>query len=297
MPNIKADKAFEKKVKALAKAESGTDKEVVKFQKKLLDTLLLKYLPLFKVDNDGFIKDNTVNAILIDKLDGHFDSLLTDMTKGPLSSLIRGLYESMELSSEYFIALGFLDDVIDNIPKVKKNIDAKIGLTPTGRVKKGSYLYQLGQSTIVRNRLKQYVTESLTGDKSFLDFQLGFRNLVIGNRRVKGITKKGVMQRYFDQYAYDTFSSVDASVNNQYAKTLGLTHLQYTGSLIDTSRKFCEKRAGKVFTVKQTEAWKNDPDLIDKKTKDSYNPLIERGRYRCRHYIKYITLELYNELK
>lgn len=297
MPNKKADKIFKKKVRALLKAEKRTDKQVVKFQKKLLDLLLLKYLPQFKVDKDGFIADNTANALLIDRIDNHFDELLGDMTKGPLAVFIRGIYQSMEMSASYFTALGFTNEVIDNVPKIKKNIDAKLGLTPKGRVKKGSYLWRLGQSTAVRNRLKQYVTESLTGDKSFFDFQLGFRNLVIGNRSVKGITKKGAMQRHFDTFAYDSFNTIDAAVNNQHAKTLGLKHIQYTGSLIDTSRRFCVKRSGKVYTVEETKTWKNDPDLIDKKTKDSYNPLIERGRTRCRHFLKYITVELYNELK
>ena len=52
-----------------------------------------------------------------------------------------------------------------------------------------------------------------------------------------------------------------------------------------------EKRAGKVFSTEETKTWKNDPDLVEPKTKDTYSPLIERGRYNCRHWIDYISQE------
>ena len=37
--------------------------------------------------------------------------------------------------------------------------------------------------------------------------------------------------------------------------------------------------------------------VIDKKTKDAYNPIIERGRYNCRHFINWITKELAEQLR
>ena len=181
--------------------------------------------------------------------------------------------------------------------KDKVRLEAKLGITSTGKVKKGGYIDTLGKTAQVKQQLARYVVSNLTGDTSFLDFQLGMRNLVIGNKRVKGLATNGALEKYFDQYAYDTYNITDATANKQLASNLNLEHFIYQGSVIDTTRKFCRKRAGKAFKVSDTKEWKNDPDLIDKKTKDEYRPLIDRGRYRCRHRIRYVTETIYNQFK
>lgn len=293
----KADKIFAKKIKELLDAEKRTSKAVKKLQQELFNLIASEYTPLFKLGKDGRVLNNKFNAALLAKIDDIFDSLGSAMTKDVLSVFVNGLFGSIVTSAEYYEALGLGEKVAKSALSVKSVLETKLGIKPSGALKKDGYIYKLGRTESVRQRLKTYVLTSLTGDVAFTDFQLGFRNLVIGNRRVKSLPTTGVLERYFDQFAYDAFNQVDASANIQFAEELSLTHFQYTGSLIATSRRFCEKRAGKVFTVAETANWKNDPDLIDKKTKDSYSPLVERGRYRCRHFLKFITFELYNELK
>ena len=192
--------------------------------------------------------------------------------------------------------MGFEETVVAGILKNKVSIERKLGFTPTGRLKKDGYLYNLGRTDVARQRIRDFVLSGISGNQDFLDFQLGLRNIVIGNRRVKPVPVNGALEKYFDQYAYDAFNQVDAATNKQLASNLGLKHFIYEGSIIKTSRRFCEKRAGKAFTVEETKKWKNDPDLIDKKTKNAYNPLVDRGRYRCRHFIKYITEGTYKAL-
>lgn len=289
------EQIFRDKVKYLLKAEEDTAKSVIRFQRALYELILSEYLPLFEL-KDGLIADSAKNTALVNQIDNYFNKLESAMHKDVLSVFVKGLLDSVTLSGEYYVAMGFRKKVVNNIIKNKVNVEAKLGITPKGQLRKDGYIYQLGQTPEVRRRLKKYVIDSLTGDTSFLDFQLGFRNLVLGNKRVKSLATTGVLERYFDQFAYDSFNAVDAAANNQIAHNLDLKHFTYEGSLIKTSRKFCEKRAGKAFKVSETKTWKNDPDLIDKKTKDSYRPLIDRGRYRCRHFIKYITEELYNVL-
>jgi hypothetical protein len=107
----------------------------------------------------------------------------------------------------------------------------------------------------------------------------------------------GTFQRYFRQYAYDTYNQAHEIVNTAISEDLGLTHFVYQGSIIDTTRDFCRKKVGKVFTVAEAQKWRNDPDLIDKKTAATYNPLLERGRYNCRHFLQYISDEMAAQLK
>lgn len=287
---------FLDRMKHVIATEKKLDERVRKHQNALFVLIAEVFLPKFKTDKDGVILDNTFNASLINEIDDIFDKLEKSMHTDVLAFFVSRLMRSTVLSSEYYRGLGFKKAVVEEIRTNKLNVEKKLGITKTGRLSKKGYLYKLGRSEEVRQRLKTYVLSSLSSEVSFLDFQLGFRNLVKGNRRVKGLATTGVLQRYFDQYAYDTFNQLAASTDKQFATSLNLRHFIYEGSLIKTSRDFCRKRAGKAFTVEETKTWKDDPDLIDKKTKSSYNPLIDRGRYRCRHFIKYITEELYNKL-
>lgn len=280
----------------LEQAEKRLGKNVVAHQRKVFDLIASEYLPEFEVV-DGMVISSVKNDSLIAKLDNLFAKLEKAIYRDVIGPFAADLLKSADLSGRYYQGLGFKKSVIDGLLKNKVRLEAKIGITPTGKLRKNSYLYKLGQTAEVRQKLLSYTVNSLTGGTSFLDFQLGMRNLVLGNKRQKSLATTGSLERYFDQYAYDTFNDMDAVANKQLATNLGLEHFIYEGSVIKTTRAFCRNKAGKAFKVVDAVAkWPNDPDLVDKKTKASYNPLIERGRYRCRHFIKYITEELYNQL-
>ena len=290
------DQLFSIKVKHLLNAETSMQKRVAKFQQKLYDLLLEEYLPKFDVE-DGLIVNNAKNARLLAQIDTYFDKLSKEMYSGIIQGFAKDLKTAADMSADYYLALEFDKKLVNSILKDTINLDLKLGIDSKGKLNKKGYLYRLGQTDQVRQQLRNYVLSSLAGDTPFADFQLGMRNLVIGNKRKKGLDTVGRLERYFDQFAYDSFNEIDAAVNSQFAQGLDLKHFVYEGSLIDTSRRFCEKRAGKAFTVEETKTWKDDPDLIEKKTKDEYKPLIHRGRYRCRHFIKYITEATYKFLK
>ncbi len=287
------DEIFDKKIKTLLAAEKKMRGGVATYQRELMQLIAVEYLPLFDV-KDGIVTNSAKNNRLINSIDNIFDNLLKKLNADVLSVFAQGLIDASKLDAEYYRGLGFKKSVVNGILKNKVAIEATLGVTPKGRLRPKGYLFRLGQTTQVRNELKNYVLNSLINtDTSFLDFQLGFRNLVIGNKRVKGKATTGSLQRYFDQFAYDQFNNIDAANNKQIATNLGLGYFIYGGSLIDTSRAFCEKRAGRAFKISDAKTWKDDTTLIDQKTKDAYKPLIERGRYRCRHWTKYTTKVVY----
>ena len=268
MPKSAVD-IFKEKLKFLLKAESRLVKAVTAHQLELYTLILTEYMPLFEVV-DGTILDNDANALLINKLDKVFDKLEKALYRDVLGPMATDLLKGVQLNAQYFIKLGFEKTIVNKLLKDKINLEKRLGITPTGRLRKTSYLYNLGKTAGARQTLKNYVVTNLTGDTPFLDFQLGFRNLVIGNKKVKGVGTTGVLQKYFDQYAVDAFAQTDAITDKQFANELGLEHFIYEGSLIKTSRAFCVKRAGKPFKVSETKTWKDDPTLIDQKTKDAY---------------------------
>ena len=143
----------------------------------------------------------------------------------------------------------------------------------------------------VRQQMKNYVVKSVANKKGFTEYLRGMKELVIGTT-----TRDGALERYYKQYAYDTFNQTDAAINKHYADSLNLTWFVYSGGTIATSRAFCIKRSQKVFNTKETEKWKCDSTLIGKpkgvRCDSRYNALIERGRWNCRHTLRYITEEM-----
>jgi hypothetical protein len=187
--------------------------------------------------------------------------------------------------------MGFSAKKLNDIAKGLGYISERIGISEKGNILKGSYLDSLSQNPEVRRELKNYVINSVAGQKNYAEYLRGMKELIVGNDQVEG-----TLQRYYRQFAYDTYNQVDSAINKNFADSLGLTHFIYTGSLIKNSREFCIKRAGKVFSIEETKDWKDDPDLPGKSNED-YNPLIDRGRWNCRHSIRYISQELACEMR
>ncbi|HNR55534.1 MAG TPA: hypothetical protein PKJ19_10215, partial [Flavobacteriales bacterium] len=103
---------------------------------------------------------------------------------------------------------------------------------------------------------------------------------------------------------FDTYQYLDRASSDAYATKLGLDAFIYAGGLIETSRDFCIKRNGKVFSRKEAEReWPKDPTLPrTKKERESgvlvgYDPLRDMGRWNCRHRIRFISDALAEQLR
>ena len=113
----------------------------------------------------------------------------------------------------------------------------------------------------------------------------------------------GLYSKALQNLVLDTYQQVDRAASKEYAVRLKLDTFIYAGGLIETSREFCKKRNNQVFTEEEAAKWKDDPTLPrSKKEKDSgvvsgYDPLVDMGRFNCRHRTRYISRELARELR
>ena len=262
------------------------DKDVIFMQMMLFGLIMSDYVGKFRVE-DGKIIVSEYNMRLAREVETLMDKFSNKFQKSVLKEFANGMLKLTNFSIDYFKGLGYLEKELKNIELTMDFIYERIGISRTGEILKNSYLYSLSKNAEVREEIKNYVINSVAGQKNYSEYLKGMKELIVGNDQVEG-----TLQRYYGQFAYDTYNQVDSAINKNFADNLGLTYFIYMGSLIDTSREFCIKRAGKAFSIEETETWKDDPDLIDKKTKNEYNPLIDRGRYRCRHSIRYIPKEL-----
>jgi len=267
------------------------DKDVRRMQSNLLEMIMSDYAGKFDVKPDGTLKVTQKNMRLVTEIEALMDRFNKLFQQSKLKRMANDMLKITEYSKDYYAGMGYSSELLGSIEEGMGFVSKGIGITDKGNIIKGSYLDSLSQNAEIRKGLKDYVINSVASGKGYNDYLKGFKELVVGKRGTKG-----VLQKYYSQFAYDSFNQVDASINKHYADELQLEYFIYAGGIIDTTRPFCRKRAGKVFSVKETRKWKCDPDLIGKpkgaKCDDSYNPLIERGKWRCRHSIRYISEEM-----
>lgn len=275
----------------LSELIESLEKRVQGLQRALWREILEAFGELFGTDGKRLARGTKNVSASLAKLERLLDRFEGVQIAGELRLFAAELIEVGGLTVEYYEAT----DGRAKARAIEKSLNllrAVIGIDGAGALIAGGYLDRLGKTEAARELLRSYVVNSIVSGRSLFDFRNGFRELIVGNPDTEG-----ALQRYWRQYAYDTYNKAHEVVNVSMADELNMSHFIYQGSIIPTSRQFCRKRAGKVFTRAQADTWKNDPDLIDPKTKDTYNPLIERGRYNCRHWINWISEDLAAELK
>jgi len=265
-------------------------KRVQGMQRGLTRRFLEAVLDMFEFEG-GNLKKSQKNIQALRKLERLFDKFEKDIIRDELALFAAELLEVGGLTAEYYEATtpAAKAAAIRNSLELFRSV---MGIEKDGGLIAGGYLDRLGKTPEVREQLRQYVVQSIVSKRSLSQFQSGFRALVEGNADTEG-----ALQRYWRQYAYDTYNQAHEIVNTSMADELNLQYFIYQGSIIPTSRDFCRKKAGKVFSRSEALQWKNDPDLIDKKTAASYNPFLERGRYNCRHWLNWISDEVAKHLR
>lgn len=201
-------------------------------------------------------------------------------------------------NEEHFVFLAGLFLFLRGLDKMQRDYFKSLGLDP----KRTSYITSLNQSMQQRINqfakmqplsleLKQYFTSAIAQQKTT---SLLIRGL---KEQFGTLEKSGKLERYYDTYMWDAFMQFERAQANFYARQLKLNYFIYEGGLIETSRDFCIKRNGKLFHRKDAKKWKDDPTLPDPLTKDMYNPLIDLGRWNCRHWLRWITDKQAKEVK
>lgn len=279
-------KLFEKTLTGLVEA---LDKRIRDLQSGLLWRILAEIGDWFDYDGKR-LKKTPGNIKNVSKLDALFTKFGLEHIDKELQVFAEELLTVAGLSIDYYSVSGQKVKA-EQIARSIELLRAVIGIDKDGALISGGYLDALGKSVEVRTELRNYVVQSIVNKRSLSDFQKGFRLLIDGSADIDG-----VLQRYWRQYAYDTFNQAHEIVSANIAEELELQYFIYQGSIIPNTRNFCRKKAGKVFSKAEAANWKNDPDLIDKKTVAVYT-FLDRGRYNCRHFLNWISNDLAMQLR
>lgn len=276
--------------KAIDDYEAGLSKRVILLQDVFFDEYAPQLYDALDREN-GLLIDTPANLRRANKVEEIFNRFQAARINREVRTFASELLEVGGLSAEYYRGIGFADTKIQ-IEAALDRLRAVIGLSADNEVLPGSYLWRLARTDELRGELRTYTVNAISGKIPYSNYKNGLEALVKGTPDVDGF-----LVRYWRQYAYDTYNQSNEIVSGHIADNLGLDWFIYQGSIIQTTRRFCETKAGKVFSRSEALEWKNDPDLIDKKTKDTYNPFLERGRYNCRHFLTWISYDTAKQLR
>jgi hypothetical protein len=153
----------------------------------------------------------------------------------------------------------------------------------TGLIADG-YLAKVAKAEPVREELKNFVLQNISGRTNYRDFLKGITEKVTGREG----EFDGRLLRYMRQYTYDLYQQSQRTVSLIYADNLGLNYAIYAGTLIETSRPFCEQYAETIVTREQIAEF----DTMEWAGKIPDVPFtIACGGYQCRHVLNWITDE------
>ena len=245
------------------------EEDLPKLAKSVDSKLLQKILDLISELNSKGGKLEPSYSYLA-KLQKLIKQIERDLVKKMGSKVIAAIDHLHGLNSKYF------QSVTGKNHKV--SIAKYIGVTKSG-IKSGGLLGQLFSLDTLFYELKSLFLQGIT---------TGMKVLAL-KKVVSKFVRGGIVRRL--KFILPTVIGQAGRISQaKLAQKHKLKHFIYTNSLISTSRKFCIKRAGKVFTIEDSEKWINDHDLpLSPKWKLTYQPLVHMGGFNCRHFPKFIT--------
>jgi len=279
----KIQKLSREKAMKLDKLIDAVERRIAQSQNDLARSVLKDFLQQLN------IKRGRVEEIQNRRTTTLFNKAYADFTKTSKAELVKSIIVDinniLEENGKFYrtTANATKSTEID----LKRIINRRLGIDNDGVLLKNGYMSGVLDDTNVKLDLQRYVfKEMLKG--------VGYEALKEGiEMKIKGEPEKlGVFEKHYKTFSYDVYAQLNGFTSKLYADKLGLKHFIYQGGIIETSRKFCKKRNGKVFSTEEAEKWKDDPDLTAIPNRETYKWFIDRGGYNCRHDPDFIVKEV-----
>lgn len=254
-------------------------------EQRLLNAIIDKLFQTIGSNAESVLSDSGKVLKLSQAIENIFTNFKQSDEASIIREMIKGVSSIMSLNQQYFAK--FDEQRLANYNKVFSDVDKqiknRIGISEDGSIIKSGFLYRLMNDTTLQNKVIELTQKAEAQNWTTKDYLSQIRKTIVGDETIAG----GITQHY-RTFANDVHSQIDRAAAYGLAKGLGLRAFVYEGGLIETSREFCDKKDGKVFTIEETEQWKNDPDLLltsDEKKGGvlQYDPIVDMGRWNCRH--------------
>ena len=290
----KLSKQAEEITAAIDKRQTSLGVSIASAERELFSRLLEEITSelTFKT---GVIENSVSNYLVLIRLDRAFDNWVNEVMNPVTREFVKDLFSVAEMTGAYYEGYA-AEKLINDIATSNELLRAALGIDSKGNLIKGSIMADISSVSTVRTEIKQIALLGINSGQTLKEFSKSIRDYVKGVEKDGGAVNKFFKSRQ-SGYAYDLFNKVAEIKNEEFREQLNLKWLIYVGDIIQDSRAFCIKKAGKVFAVVEADTeWSSDPDLIGKGTGIPYTPRIDRGRWQCRHRIRYISNELAKQI-
>ena len=258
----------EKKIiKSAREADEFLDSSIRYHRRRLVDSIktlennIIDMTNEFKSSN-GSLMGPRVNMKQAQKMHAKLTSLFDETYGAEARQVVSGFSKSANYIKKNFksldVAMDFTSVDKDMIKVLKKNTWRNFN--------------QFGLQA--QERLVDTMYNSITSKQPFSQMVNHFRGILSGFEDVRGRS----MANYADLYAHDSIMDFHNAVHLKKADDLGFDHFLYYGSAMTTTRDFCFRRMGKVFSKKEIESW------VHGWSGKSGPAMTNRGGYRCRHH-------------
>ena len=288
--------SFEKKIDVIKKRTAELERKVNSLADAFLKTLIENFVDRLDV-KDGVIQNTPGNIALLGQIDKLFLQFNAQVAAPAITETIaKGVEEIHGYNTDYFSTLAKDRAKYKATSKQVGNIIMdRLGFGEKTRLKPGGFMDTLFKDPTVANQVKNLTRTEMIKGIGFQQFKSGLQKMI----KTDG-NSIGAFERHYRTYAYDIFVNVDREESLLTAKALDLKYFIYSGTIIDSSRDFCIKRAGKVFTAEEAELWRNDKwieNALKKGYIASYDPIRDMGLFGCRHVPQFVPKEVAERIR
>jgi len=269
------------KINFLEDRESILKRKVTGAEKKLLDSIIEKFIDELEV-SDGQIVSNGKNITLTQALEDIFENFDKTINRSLINTYIEDIGSAKVLNSKYFRTFEKDKFKFDKIKSsVDEQVNRRLGIKKDGSFKKAGFLDNFIKDTRLKNEFTELVTKGISGGVGFRELKSQVKEFVVGNPQ-----RLGGLQANYGTFIYDTYQQIDRLSSGIYANEIGMQSFIYQGGKIADTRKFCCQREGELWTVEEAKKWRT---LKFQGKSKNYNPLVDLGGYNCRHSTQYIS--------
>lgn len=281
-----------------------------------MDFAALKYLDELDVFIDDLIKQfgqdvNLFEAALFERLQGQIAAL--DLRSGNIQQTAKNLRAITQIRKELYQATK---------PEYSQAIRNLLnGFSESSLIINGYFTALVGEATapvIMQAILTENI--ALTADlllSGGLNAQYlpGINNILhthittgapvkaLRQTLQKYVIEDATLARHSSVIADDAVNTFSRNYIQEFAEDLNLEHYFFKGTVIETSRIWCQKKTGKYFTSKEVEQWGKDAAAAEAKNGKAWAGVkrgtnattikTNLGGHGCRHRLAPITKQLY----
>lgn len=248
-------------------------------ERAILDEVLVELAELKRTGDT--VQASVANLKLANGLRSKLEKIVLDSRYSvALRQFMRSFTSTGNLLREYFASLnvGFEASKALYVAVQESNITTTI-----------AGLLGAGMTANFVDPVTDLLQRTIAGGTSYKDLRELLRRQIVG-----GGDESGRLAGYAPGWADDAIHQFQRNYMEAISADLNLEYYLYGGTVIRTTRPFCQMKAGKYYSLKEVQGWASRDWAGKIPGTNSQNIRTYLGGYRCRHRLIPVSEEIFN---